>query len=193
MGDNFTISLFAWIAYLSATAGIATLLTGILFFSLGSPYGKINDIASIVQMLLMLPLAVLFTWLIPLGIPAAAWLFALLGIGGLLYAAYGQTLLVLERIDFETSTRYFPAGGAIGLWLIGVSALALTADQLPTMLGWVGILAGAGYLATVIGFLRGRQRHPLFLIGSIALGGGFPVWGFWLGHLLFSGELAFLS
>jgi len=43
-------------AYLSAAAMVLTLLTGVLFFTLGEAFGKVNDISSIFQMVLMIPL-----------------------------------------------------------------------------------------------------------------------------------------
>jgi hypothetical protein len=186
---SFLVKLFAWSAYLSAAATILTFVTGILFFTVGKPFGKINDIYSIFQMLFMLPLAVLFLQLSPAGLQIPGWILALVGAAGMLLSSYGQTLLVLEKIAFEGSIKYFPAGAAVGVWLLGICAIAHTVGQLPPVLAWVGILAGAGYIATVIGFLRGGQQHPLFYIGGLVLGISYPIWGIWLGNLLFSGAV----
>jgi hypothetical protein len=46
-----------WSAYMSATATIITFASAILFFSLGQPFGTINDISSVFQVIFMLPLA----------------------------------------------------------------------------------------------------------------------------------------
>jgi hypothetical protein len=186
---SFLVKLFAWSAYLSAAATILTLVSGILFFTVGKPFGKINDICSIFQMLFMLPLAVLFLQLSLSGMQILGWILAFVGAAGVLLSGFGQTLLVLEKIDFEGSTKYFPAGAAVGVWLIGVCTIAITFGQLPLLLAWVGILAGAGYIATVIGFLWGGQQHPLFYIGGFVLGFDYPIWGIWLGNLLFSSAL----
>jgi hypothetical protein len=43
-----------WAAYLSAAATITTFVTGILFFSVGQPWGTIDDAASVFQVLLQI-------------------------------------------------------------------------------------------------------------------------------------------
>jgi len=46
-----------WSAYVSAAGTMTTFVSAILFFSLGQPFGTINDIASVFQVIFMLPLA----------------------------------------------------------------------------------------------------------------------------------------
>ena len=187
MGYFHLTLIYAAAAFLSAFWAAATLITGILFFTKGERYGRINDISSIFQMVFMLPLLLVFVQTAPAELALLAVLFTLVGLTGLLLAGWGQLLLVLRRIDFETSTKYFPAGGGIGIWLIGVSVIAMAAGLLPTLLAWIGITIGAGYLITIIGFLRGGQSHPLFSLGALLLGAGYPVWAIWLGVLLAAG------
>lgn len=181
------VVVYGWLAYLGSAATVLTFVTGILFFSVGKPFGKINDISSVFQVLLMIPLAIVLFQLWPSGLVGL--LAAAVGILGMLISAVGQSLLVLGRIDFEGSTRFFPAGAAIGVWLILICALALGRDQLPELFSWLGILAGIGYILTVIGFLWGGQQNALFYLGGLMLGIGYPVWAFWLGRLLLSGAL----
>ena len=99
----------------------------------------------------------------------------------------GQSLLVLGKIDFEGSLRFFPAGAAIGVWLVLCSVFVL--GQAPAPLVWAGIAAGAGYIVTVLGFLKGGQKHWLYYLGALMLAIGYPVWAVWLGRLLLSGGL----
>jgi len=186
MSDS-AFQFYAWFAYLSAAATILTFITGILFFTVGKPFGKINDILSIFQVLFMIPLAVMFVDISPAHQFAWALIIAIIGVLGMLVSALGQSLLVLERIDFQASARFFPAGGAIGFWLIVVCSLAAYNGQMPQMLAGVGILAGIGYILTVIGFLRGGQENVLFYIGALVLGVGYPIWAIGLGNLLTSG------
>jgi hypothetical protein len=187
METSLLPQVYGWSAYLGAAATILTLITGILFFSVGQQFGKINDISAVFQVLFMIPLAIMFFQRLPSGSRTLGLLAALLGIAGMLTSALGQSLLVFGRIDFQASTRFFPAGAAIGAWLILASSLAAANDQLPHPLAWIGILAGAGYIATVIGFLRGGQQHVLFYIGALVLGVGYPIWAIWLGRLLLLG------
>ena len=90
--------LLAWAAYLSAGATIATLVTGILLFTVGERFGKMNDAASVFQMLFMLPIAVaLFALARPYG-AASALVTVATGITGLLITALPQALLVLGAV-----------------------------------------------------------------------------------------------
>src|SRR5262245_6610328 len=61
--NQMTRQLFGyagWFAYASATATIATFVSAFLFFSLGQPFGTLNDIAAVFQLIFMLPLALIF-------------------------------------------------------------------------------------------------------------------------------------
>jgi hypothetical protein len=138
-------------------------------------------------MLFMVPLVILFLQIVPAQPLALGWIAALFGTAGMLLSAFGQGLLVLGRIDFQESLKFFPAGGAIGVRLILVCALAAYGGQMPQLLAWTGILAGAGFILTIIGFLQSGQQNVLFYIGALALGISYPIWAIWLGRLLFSG------
>ena len=187
---NPTLTQFyGWCAYLSAAATVLTFLTGILFFTVGEPFGKINDTFSVFQLLLMIPLAVMFVQLPATSHLLPALIATVLGIGGMLLLAVGQSLLVIGHIDFEGSLKFLPAGAAIGIWLILASSLAMVSELLPQLLAWIGVVAGAGYILTVAGFLKGGQQDPLFYLGSLVLGIGYPVWAIWLGQLLLSGKV----
>jgi hypothetical protein len=187
--DNLALQIVGWSAYLSAAATILTFITGILFFSIGQPFGKINDISSVLQVLFMIPLAILLTRVFPSDVFVWVLVAGITGIAGMLVSAIGQSLLVFERIDFQKSMKFFPAGGAIGIWLVIVCVLGLVSGQFPALLAWTGIAAGVGYLATVIGFLIGGQQNKLFYLGALLLGIGYPAWAIWLGRLLFSGVI----
>ena len=181
------LQVYGWFAYLSAAATILTFITGILFFSKGEPFGKINDISSVFQVLFMIPVAVLMLRTGPAGDSGLVLIATIIGISGMILTAVGQSLLVFGRIDFQGSLKFFPAGGAIGIWLILVSVLIVMRGQFPPLLAWIGILAGSGYLATVIGFLMGGQQNKLFYIGAFVLGISYPIWAIWLGRLLMIG------
>lgn len=187
MTPSLTI-FYSWTAYISAALTILTFITGILFFSIGQPFGVINDISSVFQVLFILPLVFLWKTLLPQ--PAwLVWLAFLSGVAGILTSAWGQSLLVFGKIDFNKSQKYFPAGAAIGLWLMITNALMVSKGTLPQLLLFIGMLAGSGYILTVIGFLKGGQNHWLFITGALVLAISYPVWAIWLGHRLQSGIL----
>ena len=60
----------------------------------------------------MIPLALVLYRLLPSNTRTLGLIAALIGIGGMLVAAYGQSLLVFGKIDFEGSMKYFPCGGS---------------------------------------------------------------------------------
>jgi len=182
--------IFGWAALLSAVATLGTWITGILFFAVNQAFGKVNDIFSVFQVVLMLPVAVAIYLLTR---PGHGWL-ALLGLAvgciGMIVVAVLQTLLVVGRVGFQqTIAQVLAAGAAIGLWLIVANALALAGGVVPWGLAAFGTAAGAGYLLAVVGFYRGRQQHPLFHAGSLLMVVGYSVWAIWLGSLLLTGAL----
>ena len=66
MDKTSLLQIYGWLAYFSAAAAILTFITGILFFTIGKPFGKINDISSVFQMLFMIPLAFMFYQYLPI-------------------------------------------------------------------------------------------------------------------------------
>jgi len=184
MTPTVNISIYGWSAHLSAAATILTFVTGILFFSGGKLLGKINDLFSVFQVLLMIPLVLFFNQLITPPSFLARFISSAFGLGGILVTAYGQIRLLANKINFEESQKFFPAGGAIGFWLIMVNVSLIGARTLPTALIWIGIAAGVGYLLIVGGFIKGGQRDPIFYGGSLLLGVCYPIWGIWLGKLI---------
>jgi len=189
MENNLLNLFYGWSAYLSATATILTFITGILFFTVGKPFGKINDISSVFQVLFMIPLTIFFIQALPSKVLVLELVATILGVSGMLLSAIGQSLLVFGRIDFQGSLKFFPAGAAIGIWLILICSLSANQELLPELMASIGILAGAGYIVTVIGFLKSGQQSTLFYIGALMLGICYPVWAFWLGRTLMSGSL----
>ncbi len=141
----------------------------------------------------MIPLAVGLYRLLPIQHASTLGLVAaLIGIAGMLVAAYGQSLLVVGKIDFEGSLKYFPAGAAIGIWLIVICTFALSHNLFPTGLSWTGILAGVSYIVIVLAFLVKGQQNMVFYIGGLVLGISYPVWAIWLGHLIGTGVLTLI-
>ena len=175
---------YGWAAILSAAATILTFISGILFFAGAKWIGKLNDLFSVFQVLLMIPLIFFFNQLITPPNFLTRLISSMFGLGGILVSAYGQIRLLLNRIDFEQSQRYFPAGGAIGFWLIMVNISMIGARTLPPVLVWIGIAAGVGYLLVVGGFIKGGQQDPIFYSGSFLLGICYPVWSIWLGKII---------
>jgi hypothetical protein len=182
--------IFGWAALLSAGATIGTLITGILFFAVNERFGKINDIVSVFQVVLMLPVAAAMYLLARPGNGGLALLALAVGSMGMIIVAVLQALLVVGMVSFEqTIGAVLSAGAAIGLWLVLANVVALAGGTLPWGLGVFGMAAGIGYLLSAVGFHRGGQQHPLFYAGSILIVVGYLVWATWLGRLLQVGAL----
>jgi hypothetical protein len=181
-------SYAGWSAYVSAAGTLATFVSAILFFSLGQPFGTINDIASVFQVVFMLPLAlVLYQLLRPHG-QILSFLTAALGIAGILVGGVIQSLLVAGVITYQQTVPFFPSGAAIGGWLMLNGYLNLTSHLLPRRLAWAGVLAGVGYVVTVAGFLLGGYQNPLFFAGGLLTVISYSTWAFWLGRVFVSGD-----
>ncbi|GIW01952.1 hypothetical protein [Roseiflexus sp.] len=179
-----------WSAYLSAAATIVGFVTLIVFFSVGGPFGTINDISSSILALSLLPLALALYLLLR---PCAALLSLIaliIGICAMLAASILQILLVLRVVKSELTLVAVPATfGVVGVWLLLNSYLALASRTLPSGLAWVGMVAGVGYILVILGFLLGGQQHPLTAVGGLTAVIGYPIWAIWIGGLLLSGIL----
>jgi len=108
----------------------------------------------------------------------------IIGLCGMFYALYGQSLLVLGKISFSQSLKYISSGVAIGVWLIIISLVASRLYLIPSMLGWLGVIAGSGYVLTTVAFLKVGSKHLLFYIGSFIMGISYPIWAIWFGLIL---------
>jgi hypothetical protein len=69
--------------------------------------------------------------------------------------------------------------GAIGLWVLVVSLLALRGTSIPKGLAWLGVLAAVLNLLIPVGFLL--KQPPVFLYDSILGGLVSCVWFIWVG------------
>ena len=85
--------------------------------------------------------------------------------------------------------KYFPAGAAIGVWLIATCSFALGSNLFPGGLAWAGILAGISYIVIALAFLIKGQQNMVFYIGGLVLGISYPLWAIWFGHLIGTGVL----
>ena len=69
--------------------------------------------------------------------------------------------------------------GAVGLWILVLSLVALRGSGFPKGLAYVGLLAGVLNLLIPVGFLL--KQPPLFLYDSILGGAASCVWFIWAG------------
>ncbi len=176
-------------ALVAAVATVVGAVLLILFFSKGEPWGTLNDIASVVLMVAMLPLVLAIAILQSGSFPASL-IVAAVGLVGATGAGIGQALLVARRWTYEELLPWTLGFGAVvGLWYLGVGVLGLPVADAGALV-ILAAAAGVGYLATGYGFWRGNQQHPLSIAGGILLLVASTAFLAWLGLKLVTGEVA---
>lgn len=175
-------------AFWVAIAGVVALVAIALFFTVGQPFGTINDIALIVMTLSLGPVMLAHY---ELGGIVPLWP-ARLSLAGSVAAAAGWSLLQLAMVlgvvsfDYEhAATGAFAISNllqiVIGLWIGGASLLA--GRWLPPAVRALGIVAGSGTVLLSVGLLLGGVNHPLASIGGLGYMVVLPVWAFLLGRV----------
>lgn len=186
---NFELALYAgWSAIVSALTTVVGFVTLILFFSLGQPWGTINDVSSVILAFALLPVLLALYTLHRQNAPAIALAVLVIGVLALLVAAAFQLLLIFNVIEFMQTAVIVPtAFGLFGTALVVYSALARTHGSLPNALAWLGIVAGVSYGLVIVGFILGGQEHPLTAMGGVTAVIIYPIFAVWFGRMLLSG------
>ena len=179
-----------WSAYLSAAATIIGFITLILFFSVGQPFGTINDISSIFIALATLPILFALYQLHRAVAPTVSLGALIIGIVSSLIAVLLQTLFVFKVIPGSPSGEIVTvAFGVFGISLALFNYLAYSNKSFSPKLAIWGIAAGAGYALVALGFLLGGQDHPLTYLGGLFAIFAYPAWAIWFGRLILSGKI----
>ena len=189
---SFDLTRFAgWSAYLSAAATVLGIASLIAFFTVGQPFGTINDIFSVVIALSSMVVLYALHQIHQQGAPLINLAVFAVGVSALLVAAVLQTLLILNVITFAQTAVIVPlAFGFFGAALVVYGRLSLANGLLPARLAWMSIIAGVGYVLVITGFILGGQEHPLAAIGGLVTVIVYPGWAIWFGRLLLSGRFA---
>jgi hypothetical protein len=179
-------SYTGWVAIMSAVATVAMLITAILTprLNLGNTFRIFVLALMALIIVLALSLHLRLRSLSPLLSPAAV---AAAILGALLTGAAHvlQIANAISTADFNTLGEGFgPA--AIGVWLLLANYVARQGRAFPRGLAWVGLIAGAGYLATGVGALirgpvGGGTQNLLSSIGPLGIFFIYPAWAVWLG------------
>lgn len=175
-------------AYVAAAAGLAATVTIALFFWIGPPWGRLNDLALLV-MTAAIPVLMLAFWELGGLTPTPlAFVAQLSGWIAVIVWCVVQALFIVGAVDFHYDRA---ATGAlaiesvalifIGLWIAGANLLA--GPWLNTI-RWRGVVAGLGFALLAIGLLLGGVNHPLTYLGGIGYSIVFPIWSFLMGRHL---------
>jgi len=187
--NNFSAVTMGWVAIATGIVGLLGLAFIILFFTVGQPFGTLNDycigLTAILSMVLV--------WMLYSGHHAQ---FPLLSQVALVIAIFGAALAISGVKGWFLSGLYMAAGNAmIGLWLLGLNYSALRDISFPQSLVIFGLISGvilALGLVTIPGIFRGidSQEYELTTfnyiwwtssLGYLAL---YPAWCMLLGRIL---------
>jgi hypothetical protein len=178
----------AMAALVAAVAGAVALAAIWLFFTVGQPFGTINDIALLVMTLALLPMMLAHY---ELGGVVPLWP-ARLSLAGasLAVAAWAivQAAMILGIVTFDYehgATGAFAVlsvlQALIGLWIAGASLLA--GRWLPALVRTLGIVAGVGTVVMAAGLLNSGVNDALTYVGGIGYQVVLPFWAYRLGRV----------
>jgi len=187
-----------WSAIASAVFSIMGFVFIGIFFTVGQPFGTLNDLfGGLLLSLSMVPIVfALHRLLSPrqsaLGILALGIGLAAMSVFAIAAASVMlKTLGVLSFAEPRPGTGPLGLGlyapGLVGVWLILISTASLTSRSLPPVLASIGLATGVGYVLVIIGFSMAGPQSPLVIVAGLLTAIGYPVWAIWLGRLLLRG------
>jgi hypothetical protein len=194
--NNHASATIGWVSIATGIVGLLGFAFIILFFTVGQPFGTLNDICIAVTALFSLILA----WMLYPSLHAYSRLLSQVALVlvpiGVVLVVVGSALSIFGIRGWFLSGLYMAAGNAmVGLWLVALSYAALRSNFLPRGLGILGIIAGAVLalgLVTIPGIFRGidTKEYQLTAINlmwwtsSIGYLAVYPVWCILQGRIL---------
>jgi hypothetical protein len=198
-----------WTAVAGGIIGVIGFVSLILLFTVGEPFGTINDVLAIPTGLLLMPLVFALYRLNAPGHAPVSLIALVAGVTGFLATGVGSILLVSGRIDFVQSLLPGIGGfGLIGLWVLLNSVMGLLNSRLPSAVAWSGLLLGitpslallavfqadrvgqalSGMAGQSAGFQASPVVYLIFVLGFISYA-GLPIWFIVVGRLFLSDRL----
>ena len=194
--NNFSLVTIGWVAIATGIVGLLGLAFIILFFTVGQPFGTINDYCIGLTVIL----SVVLVWMLYPGhhaqFPLLSKVAFVIAMFGAILVLVGTALAISGLKGWFLSGLYMAAGNAmIGLWLLGLNYSALRDNSFPQSLVIFGLISGvilALGLVTIPGIFRGIDSQAYELttfnyiwwassLGYLAL---YPTWCILLGRIL---------
>jgi hypothetical protein len=165
-----TPTLYRLAGWSSAIAIVTLIISGIalaIFFSIGEPWGSINDFFIVLTALALIPPMLAIDRIAG---DSAAWLrpVTILAIAGAVLIAVGQSLLIVRVIDLNAS---YVTGGVgvlpVLAWLVALVVLAFGTHGVAPAIGWTALAAlGAIVVFSLIAVVT---LGPVLWVASIVL------------------------
>jgi len=194
--NNFSSVTIGWVAIATGIAGLLGLAFIILFFTVGQPFGTLNDICIGLTAIL----SVVLVWMLypehHAQSPLLSQVALVIAMFGAILVMVGSALAISGVKGWFLSGLYMAAGNAmIGLWLLGLNYSSLRGNPLSHSLVILGLISGvilALGLVTIPGIFRGidTQEYELSIFNYIWWASSlgwlvlYPIWCILLGRII---------
>ena len=141
--NSFAAHQIGWVAIGTGIAGLLGLAFIILFFTIGQPFGTLNDVCIGLAAILSAVLAwVSFPEFHALS-PRLSWVALVAALAGTFVVAVGSALVISRVTGWYLAGLYMAAGNALlGLWLLGLNYAARHGNTWPQSLIVTGLVVG---------------------------------------------------
>jgi len=191
----FSPSTMGWVALATGVTGILALVFIILLFTVGQPFGALNDICIGLAAILSGLLAWMYYPQYPAQAPLFSQVMLVVALAGALVAVVGSVLVIFGVTGWFLAGLYMAAGYAlIGLWVLGLSYSALQSNSMSHGLVIFGMVIGSimaiGLVAIPGIFHRIDAWDAALWYINLGQAGGvgylilYPIWCIWLGRIL---------
>jgi hypothetical protein len=198
--SSFLPSAAGWLASATGVVGLLAIAFIILLYTVGGPFGTLNDLCNGLLGTLSGVLAAMFYAQVRAQAPLLCLVGLILALIGAAVVPVGSALVVSGRTGWFRAGFYTAAGfGAIGLWLVILNLVAQQGDGWSQSLVTAGLVVGglmALGLVAIPGILSsidswGSSPWYVRYVGMAASSLGwlilYPLWCIWLGRMFLLG------
>ena len=194
--SNFSAMTIGWVAIATGVTGLLALVFIILLFTVGQPFGTLNDICVGLTAILSAVLAWLFYPQYHAQSPLLGPVALVVALAGALIVTVGCVLVIFGITGWYLAGLYMAVGNAlIGLWLLGLNYSAQRGDFWTNGLTIFGIvvavimLLGLAAIPGIFNRIDAWESAPWYvnyvgLAGSLGWLVLYPIWCIGLGRAL---------
>ena len=192
--SNFSAMTIGWVTIATGIVGLLALVFIILFFTVGQPFGTLNDICIGLTAILSAVLAWLFYSQYHASSPLLGPVTLVVALAGALVVTVGSVLVIFGITGWYLAALYMAVGNAlIGLWLLGLNYAAQQGNVWSNGLVIFGIvvavimLLGLAAIPGIFNRIDAWESAPWYvnyvgLAGSLGWLVLYPIWCIWLGR-----------